>query len=99
VYEAENGEAFISLPALFGLEESAPNGVVLKTTASKGAETQKTVLLTPKIDIDLEIPEENIRSLPEAFSGRFRYFRGACFNGQDIILIIDLDKLKKISYD
>jgi chemotaxis signal transduction protein len=85
--ETENGETFVSLPALFRLKESAPNGVVLKNT------TPKTVLLTPKIDIDLEIPDENIHLLPESFSGQFRYFRGACFNGQNVILILDPEKL------
>jgi chemotaxis signal transduction protein len=90
VFETENGEVFISLPALFQLKESAPNGIILK------APEPKTILLTPKIDIDLEIPEENIRGLPESFSGWARYFRGACFNDQNVILILDPGKIKEI---
>ena len=89
VYETGNQETFISLPLLFKQKDTAvPHGVVLK-----GACTVKTVLLTPRIDMDLEIPEENIHRLPDAFVGRFRYFRGACFSGQNLILILDSQKL------
>jgi chemotaxis signal transduction protein len=84
---------FISLPALFRLQESAPNGVVLKNTSASKEASQKTILLTPKIDIDLEIPDENIHRLPESFSGQFRYFRGVCFNDQNVIFILDPEKL------
>jgi hypothetical protein len=96
ISESENGETFISLPALFRLNENAPNGVVLKPAASQEATAPKTILLTPKIDIDLEIPEENMGSLPESFSGWFRYFRGACFNDHNVILILDPEKLKEV---
>jgi hypothetical protein len=96
ISETENGEVFISLPALFRLKENAPNGIVLKTPDSIEAASPKTVLLTPKIDIDLEIPEENIRGLPESFSGSFRYFRGACFNDQGVILILNPERLKEV---
>ena len=95
VYETENQEAFVSLPALFRQKDTAaPHGVVLKSGAeSLAAGAVKTVLLTPRIDIDLEIPEESIHGLPEALAGMFRYFRGACFNGQGVILILNPVKL------
>ncbi|MCL1927367.1 MAG: hypothetical protein FWG07_01050 [Treponema sp.] len=67
------------------------HGVVLK--ANDGTETPKTVLLTPRIDIDLEIPEEDIHSLPEAFVGFFRYFKGVYFTEDRIILILNIKKL------
>ena len=93
VHESENQEAFISLPVLFQQKDTAaPHGVVLKPSFLP-AGTGKTVLLTPRIDIDLEIPEENIHRLPEAFAGQFRYFRGACFNSQNLILILNPEKL------
>jgi len=103
VYETENRQTFISLPALLRLNDTfdphgadlhgvAPHGVVLKTRTSGDPET---VLLTPKVDIDLEIPEESIHRLPESFSGLFRYFRGACFNGQNMILILNPEKLTR----
>ena len=64
VYETENDEVFISIPVLFKLKDNtAPHGLVLK--ASRFV---RTVLLTPKIDVELEIPKENIHPLPEALA-------------------------------
>ena len=89
VYETENQEAFISLPALFRQEDTpVPHGVVLKPNGLPDG-TVKAVLLTPRIEKDLEIPEEGIHGLPAAFAGLFRYFSGACFNGQEIIFILN----------
>jgi chemotaxis signal transduction protein len=88
LYETENQEAFISLPALFKLKDAAPHGLVLKTKNAN-----RTVLLTPKIDIDLEIPEEEVRQLPQAFSGLYQYFTGAYFYDQDVVLILNVEKL------
>jgi hypothetical protein len=98
VYETENHETFISLPALFQLKDaSAPHGLVLKTscTEKESPAAIQTVLLTPRIDIDLEIPEEKIHRLPETLSPLFHYFRGAYFDGQNMILILDTEKLKE----
>ena len=67
------------------------HGVVLKTNC--GIETFKTVLLTPRIDVDLEIPEENIHCLPEALTGLFKCFKGAYFTGESVILILNTEKL------
>jgi len=94
VMESENQEVFISIPVLFRQEDtSAPHGLVLKSGPAAGKRPGKTILMTPRIDIDLEIPEESIRRLPEAFSGQFPFLRGACFAGQNMILILDPDKL------
>ena len=89
VYETENQEAYISLPALFRLEDAAaPHGLVLKTSGPV-----KTVLLAPRIDIDLEISEEDIRRLPEALAEMLVFFRGISFSGEKAILILDPEKL------
>jgi len=100
VYETENQEAFISLPLLFRQKEPAPHGVVLKAAplpeGAAGAGTDsglKTMLLTPRIDKELELPDQAIYQLPEAFEGPFRYFSGACFNAQDVIFILNPLKL------
>lgn len=94
VYETENHEAFISLPVLFRLKDiTAPHGIILKTS-EREKEQIKTVLLTPRIDIELEIPEENIHALPEALQGPFQYFRGVYFADKNVILILDPEKLK-----
>ena len=95
VYETEDEEAFISLPLLLEQKEAAaPHGIVLKN--SQNASTcpnLKTVLLSPRIDIDMEIPEERIHGLPEILTEKLRYFSGACFNEQSLILILNPEKL------
>jgi hypothetical protein len=97
VCEKENNEAFISLRALFRFESpSAPHGLILKSgRPGPNGEPVKTIHLTPKIDIELEIPEENIYDLPKSFTGLFRFFSGLCFTEKqdNVILIIDIEKI------
>jgi len=94
VCETENEEVFISLPLLLRQNETAaPHGVILKPAGQPSANTAKTTLLTPKIDAEMEIPEENIHSLPKAMNGIYRHFRGAYCTGQNVILIFNPEKL------
>ena len=89
LYEIENQEAFISVPILFQLKDlSAPHGLVLKSI-----KPFKTVLLTPRIENELEIPDDKMQSLPDALHGIFKFFKGACFNGENLILFLDPIKL------
>jgi len=89
VCETENGDEYISLPVLLGQKDFVPpHGVILKTDNSG-----KTILLTPKIDIDTEIPEEGIHKLPEALSVILKAFRGAFCSDKKIIFILDTEKL------
>jgi hypothetical protein len=93
VRETENQEVFISLPALLKQKETAaPHGIVLKPV-SQPPDAPKTILLTPKIDAETEIPEENIHCLPRAMGGMYRHFRGAYCTGQNVILILNPQKL------
>jgi chemotaxis signal transduction protein len=93
VCETENQEVFISLPVLLRQKDSsAPHGIVLKSNNGESSAV-KTVLLTPQIDVELEIPEENIHSLPEALGGLFKFFRGAYCTDQNVILILNSEKL------
>lgn len=94
VFITENGEAFISIPALFRGHDT-PHGLVLKNSLSVNYWPGKITLLVPKVDIDLEISEEKIRKLPEVFAGSFAFFRGAFFQEDSgkMILILDLEKL------
>ena len=94
VFETEGQDAFISLPLLFGRADlPAPHGIVLK---SRGKE-RKTTLLAPPLDIDLEIPEEAVFSVPKAFSGKLRFVKGACFIKKDqadrLVFILDPEML------
>ena len=96
VCETENQEVFISLPALLRQKNTAaPHGIVLKPLASQPPNTAKTTLLTPKIDSELEIPEEGIRSLPRVMDGAYRHFRGAYCAGTNIILILNPEKFRE----
>jgi len=91
IRETENQETFISLPALLKQKDrTAPHGIVLKPTAGQ---TAKTTLLTPKIDAELEIPEEEIHGLPRVMSRAYRYFKGAYCTGKKIILILNPEKI------
>ena len=82
-------EVFITLPTVFCLKNTdAPHGIVLK---SDGPVT--TVLLTPKIDIELDIPDEKIHALPQALTGQLQYFSGASFFDNTMILILNTEKL------
>jgi hypothetical protein len=93
VYAAGTGDggSCISLPVLLRQKDvPAPHGVVLKSD-SPGT----TILLTPKIDGDMEIPEESIHPLPEALSGLRRYFEGASFAGKNMILILSPEKIRE----
>ena len=98
VLETENEEAFISIPALFNpkaecFKANAVHGLILKNGMA-GDFSGKTILLAPKIDIDMEIPDEKICRLPEAFTGVFSFLRGAHFTDDyKMILILDTEKL------
>ena len=93
VRETENQEVFISLPALLKQKETAaPHGIVLKPV-SQPPDAPKTILLTPKIDAETEIPEEGIHSLPRAMDGMYRYFRGAYCTEKSVILILNPQKI------
>jgi len=97
VSETENQEVFISLPALLRQKDrTTPHGIVLKSGvggALTPAATMKTILLTPRIDAETEIPEEDIHSLPKVLTGMYRYFRGAYCTDQNVILILAPEKL------
>jgi chemotaxis signal transduction protein len=97
VRETENQELFISLPALLRQKETAaPYGIILKPLVLESQPSNasaKTTLLTPKIDAEMEIPEEDIHSLPKVMDGMYRHFRGAYCTGQNVILILNPQKL------
>ena len=94
VCATEGNDVYISLPLLFKCADlAAPHGIVLKGKN----EERKTTLLTPPLDIDIEIPTEDIYSIPKAFSIILRYCRGACFinkaGEERLIFILDIDKI------
>jgi len=95
LYETEENDVFISIPALFRHYHATPHGLLLKRSVSPACFTRKITLLTPKIEKDLEIPEENVHSLPDVFSGPFVFFKGVFFgtNEKTPVFIVNPEKL------
>ena len=97
IYETSDRQTFISLPALLRQNDSfTVHGLVLKSPNA-------AVLLTPKIDIELDIPQERISRLPEIFNGVFSFFSGAFFSDAEesfgLILLLDPEKIMENCHD
>jgi len=91
--EHETGDdgVSVSLPVLFQQKSApTPHGVILRSDHAL-----KTILLTPGINRDLEIPEESIHRLPGVLDSLSRYFAGVYFDNKDLIFILDADKMIK----
>ena len=109
VCEIHGNDVYISLPLLFGRADlPSPHGLVLKSGESSSPVNgeRKTILLTPPLDIDLEIPEEDVYSVPRAFSELLRYCNGSCFINIDrkevdrqerLVFTLDINKLLEIA--
>jgi hypothetical protein len=99
----EEQKTFISLPALFRQEDiPGVHGVILKPNMPAQANTPgggKRVLLSPRIDQEIEIPEENIHQLPETLAGVLRICRGVYFIGDGAMFILDMEKIAGDSND
>jgi hypothetical protein len=95
LFETEGNESFISLPVLLKKKFlPAPHGVVLKN-----ARGNRGILLVPRIDTDVEVPEKSIYPLPGAIAGALSCFSGIFFAGNDMILILDTEKLVEFCRD
>ena len=95
--EIEDNDVFISLPAMFNKKQmtdakqmTAPHGLLLKLHIPDG---KKIILLSPKVEKDMEIPENKIHELPALLSGPFIYFKGVFFNEEKPVFIISPEKL------
>ena len=88
-------EVFVSLPELFMIGDAAtPHTIVLKSSLvpSKGIKV-KVFLLTPRIENELEIPEESIQQLPKALADLHGYSNGIYFNNQTMTFILNIEKV------
>ncbi|MDR2314072.1 MAG: hypothetical protein LBE02_06015 [Spirochaetaceae bacterium] len=89
-FASENGQEYISLPALFQKESvPAPHGIRLKDRIGR----KPLILLVPRIDTDLEIPEEKIHPLPGLIEKKLPCFSGIFFTEKDPVLVVDTEKL------
>jgi len=71
-HDGENGNTYISLPKLFGLPpENIRHGVVMNRPDGEtgGGDKNKTVLLSPEIVREIDIPDEQIFPLPKVLDG------------------------------
>ena len=94
ISETENQETFISLPVLFRMKDPAAlHGIVLKTDSPDKNTLKKNIMITPKIDIDMDIPEDGILKLPEIMTALTRYFKGVFFFDKKAVLLLDIIKL------
>jgi len=90
VFETEGNDSFVSIPMLLKLKEHiTPHGLVLKSPGLV------KILLTPKIDEELDIPEYEIKDLPKTFAEFFIFFKGVFFIEKKIIFILDPKKIDK----
>ena len=98
IIPADEAGDSISLSALLRLkDQAAPHGLVLKgaqgSPSAPDAPDAQAVLLTPRIEDELEIPDEDIHRLPETLAEMLPCFRGAHFTDRSVILILDPEKL------
>jgi hypothetical protein len=94
VCETEEQDVFISLPLLFRRADlPASHGLVLKQKDGK----KKITLVVPPLDIDIEIPKEDIYGIPRVFSKKMPHCNGMCFVNRDkeerLIFTLDIEKL------
>jgi hypothetical protein len=89
LFETDADGGYIFLPALFKKSTPALHGMILKPRNL----SRRLVLLVPRIDTDLDIPDDKIRLMPGALAGVFPCFREACFLKEDLILLLQTEKL------
>jgi hypothetical protein len=105
----ETEDFFIALPALFRRSGGAGakaadergevfHGIVLKDSARAESRLgdgrfRRYVFLTPKIDIDLDIPEADIHPLPNLLGDVLPWFSGVSFSNGRMLLLLDPEKI------
>ena len=88
----------VSIPSLLKTNNiSVLHGIILKS-GMDSASVKRTSLLVPRIDIEIDIPDEEIYSLPKVLEDMLKYFKGVHFTDQKMILIFDPNKLFQIDH-
>ena len=84
---ADAGQGAILLADLLAFNDKSPvHALLIKNPVNK-------TLLTPKIESEIEIPEESVRRLPASLSPMEKYFIGASFLNENVLLIFNTDQL------
>jgi len=88
--EAE--QTVIPLYILFTRHQKNENvsfhGIVLKQEI---CDNKKIVIMTPPIEEDINVSQEEIQSLPDSFSGVYSSFNGIYFYRQKLIFFLDIE--------
>ena len=75
----------ISPAELFKLNDiNNLHGLILKSCSQ-----EKTIIAVPKIETDLDIPDEKIQKLPQILCTLLWFIKGCYFNESKLILIIN----------
>jgi hypothetical protein len=94
LYKTVQEDLFLSLPVLFQKDSvSTPHGMILK----KKCDQKRLILLVPRIETDIDILEEEIRLLPALIGEKLSCLGGACFNNNNLILLLDTENLIKVT--
>ena len=89
ITEEEDGEVFFSIPLLLKLKNNLPSHAL---KIKKNILKENLVLLCPKVDLEIDIPDENIHPLPYTMS-KMNFFSNACFLENKLYLILEIEKL------
>ena len=81
---------FISIPLILNIQNvPVPHGIIIKSAVLGFKKPCKTVFLLPPIETSIDIPDHDIKLLPESFGTFYGYFSGVCFSGKDMILLLN----------
>ena len=79
----------VSIPALFKLNDSKiVHALILKE--------KDALVLCPKIEVEIDVQEDSIKTLPVLLSHRFNCIQGLAFVKDDLVLLLDTDKLLEV---
>jgi len=95
----QESTGYVKIPVymIFGKRDCAGNalrhGIVLKhETGASGADGRAFIIITPPVERDIFVDEQEIQGFPGSFSGVYSSFNGLYFSGQKVILFLDIEK-------
>ncbi|MCL2176243.1 MAG: hypothetical protein FWB73_09395 [Treponema sp.] len=91
---SDNGKIKITVNSIFGKLHNTDNkifshDIVLK---QKTNDNKTLILVTPPVERDIDVAENQIQNLPGSFSGVYSSFNGLYFDKQNIIFFLNLEK-------
>jgi len=92
---SDNDKIKIIVNTIFGKLHNTDNkffshDIVLK---QKTNDDKTLILVTPPVERDIEVSENQIQNLPESLTGVYSSFNGLYFDKQNIIFFLNLEKM------